>query len=135
MKNSFSTNEIFLNIHYYPSQFFFNYFFWFGRNKILKIFNISENNIISVKLAKVLLGYAPDVKWAPGLLNAVHTKIWKKYGWIQNTFGACESKAQFFECVMEMKKKSSYASFSVHYTPKMWKKSLTQMCLDSNNIV
>ncbi len=48
-----STNEIFLNIHY----FFLQNTFWFGRNNFCKIFNISENNIIiSVELAKVLLG-------------------------------------------------------------------------------
>jgi hypothetical protein len=39
-----STNEIFLNIQYYPSL----------EENIFENFNISENNIISVKLAKVL---------------------------------------------------------------------------------
>ncbi len=46
------TNEIFLNFHYYyPSQ----KKNWFGRNNFWKNFYISENNIISVELAKVLL--------------------------------------------------------------------------------
>jgi hypothetical protein len=38
-----STNEIFLNIHYFPSQYNFN---------LEEI--IFENNIISIELAKVL---------------------------------------------------------------------------------
>ncbi len=41
--------EIFLNIHYYPSQYFFDL-----EEIIFENFNILENNIItSVKLAKV----------------------------------------------------------------------------------
>jgi len=44
-----SKNEIFLNIHYYPSQYFFDL-----EEIIFEIFNISESNIISVELAKVL---------------------------------------------------------------------------------
>ncbi len=38
---------IFPTIHYVPSQY--------GRNNFFENFNISENNIISVKLAKVIL--------------------------------------------------------------------------------
>jgi hypothetical protein len=41
-----STNGIFLNIHYYPSQYFFDL-----EEIFFEIFNISENNIISVELA------------------------------------------------------------------------------------
>jgi phosphorylcholine metabolism protein LicD len=54
---SISTNGIFLNIHYYPSQYFFD----LGEIKFENL-NISENNIISAKLAKVISRYAPDVK-------------------------------------------------------------------------
>jgi hypothetical protein len=44
-ENFISTNGIILNIHYYPSQYL---------EKVIKFFsNISENNIIIVKLAKV----------------------------------------------------------------------------------
>jgi len=43
-----STNEIFLNIQYYLSQYFFIWTFIYFEN-----FNISENNVISVKLAKI----------------------------------------------------------------------------------
>jgi hypothetical protein len=42
-------NEIFLNILYFPSKFIFNL-----KKVIFENFNISENNIISVELAKVL---------------------------------------------------------------------------------
>jgi len=44
-----STNGIFLNIHYFPSQHFFDL-----EEMIFENFNIYENNIISVELAKVL---------------------------------------------------------------------------------
>jgi hypothetical protein len=40
---------MFLNIHYFPSQYFFDL-----EAISFEDFNISENNIISVKLAKVL---------------------------------------------------------------------------------
>ncbi len=43
-----STNGIFLNIHYFPSQHFLIWKKWFMKN-----FNFYENNIISVELAKV----------------------------------------------------------------------------------
>ncbi len=43
--------EIFLNIHYYRSQYFL---FFDLEDVIFENFNISENNIISVTLAKVL---------------------------------------------------------------------------------
>ncbi len=46
-----STNEIFQNIHYSLSQYFFDL-----GEIIFENFNIFENNIISVELAKVL-GY------------------------------------------------------------------------------
>jgi hypothetical protein len=42
-----STNGIFLNIRYFPSQYFFDL-----EEIIFENFNISENNIVSVKLAK-----------------------------------------------------------------------------------
>jgi hypothetical protein len=44
--------KYFLNIHYYLSQYFFD----LEKNIIFENFNISENNLISVELAKVL-GY------------------------------------------------------------------------------
>jgi hypothetical protein len=44
-----STNGIFLNIDYYPSQQFLD-----EEEIIFENFNIFENNIISVELAKVL---------------------------------------------------------------------------------
>jgi hypothetical protein len=47
-----STNGIFLNIHYYPSQKFLDEVEISYEN-----FNIFENNIINVELAKVLGGY------------------------------------------------------------------------------
>jgi hypothetical protein len=46
-----STNEIFLNIHYLSFTIFFDL-----EEIIFENFNISENNIISVELAKAL-GY------------------------------------------------------------------------------
>jgi len=42
-------NEIFLNILHFPSKYFFDL-----EKIIFENFNISENNIISVELAKVL---------------------------------------------------------------------------------
>jgi hypothetical protein len=45
-----STNGIFLNIHYFPLQYFL-----IRKQIILENFSISENNIISVELAKVLV--------------------------------------------------------------------------------
>jgi hypothetical protein len=53
-----STNDIFLNIHYFPSQHFFDL-----KEIIFEIFNIFQNNIISVELAKVL-GYFVCKSWA-----------------------------------------------------------------------
>jgi len=44
-----STPRIFLNIHYFSSQHFFDF-----EEIIFENFNISENNIINVKLAKGL---------------------------------------------------------------------------------
>jgi hypothetical protein len=47
LKKLITKNEIFLNINYYPSQYFFD----LGKI-IFENFNISENNIISVELAQ-----------------------------------------------------------------------------------
>jgi hypothetical protein len=44
-----STNGILLNIHSYPSQYFFDL-----EEIVFENFNNSENNMISVELAKVL---------------------------------------------------------------------------------
>jgi hypothetical protein len=59
-KKSFQTNGIFLNIHSYPSQYFFEK----NWEEIILEFNfkISENNIIRLKLAKVLGYYYLGVK-------------------------------------------------------------------------
>jgi hypothetical protein len=48
MPNQFSTHGIFLNIHYFPSQIFL--MIWM--KMFFENFNIYENNIISVELAK-----------------------------------------------------------------------------------
>jgi hypothetical protein len=51
---------MFLNIHYFPSQFFFNL------EEILfeNYFNISENNMISVELAKLLrYSWGSSLSW------------------------------------------------------------------------
>jgi hypothetical protein len=53
LKDSFQQMGIFLNIHYYTSQFFL---IW--KKIIFENFIISENNRISVELAKVLWYYA-----------------------------------------------------------------------------
>jgi hypothetical protein len=59
-----STNEIFLNIHYFPSQYFFDL-----KEIIFENFNISENNIISVELGKVLVSCL-DIGLLRGILYA-----------------------------------------------------------------
>jgi hypothetical protein len=56
--------EIFLNIHYYRSQYFL---FFDLEDVIFENFNISENNIISVALAK------------EGTMVYI---IWKQFRWI-----------------------------------------------------
>jgi hypothetical protein len=70
-ENFISTKfEIFLNIHYYPSQYFFDL-----EEIIFENFNNSENNVISVELAKVL-GYCQDQCW---LVLAFYKEL---LGWI-----------------------------------------------------
>jgi hypothetical protein len=45
-----STHGIYLNLHYFSSQYFFDL-----EEMIFENFNISENNVINVELAKVLV--------------------------------------------------------------------------------
>jgi hypothetical protein len=45
LKHPFSANGIVLNIHYFPSQYFFDL-----KEIIFENFNISENNIVGVEL-------------------------------------------------------------------------------------
>jgi hypothetical protein len=55
-----STNGIFLNIHYFPSKKIYL------KEIIFEIFSIFENNIINVKLAKVLRYML--VSWEPTVI-------------------------------------------------------------------
>jgi len=66
-----STNEIFLNIHY-----FLSFTIFFDLEEInFETYNISENNIISVKLAKVLLTAAQQVVKSIGLASTPNMSV------------------------------------------------------------
>ncbi len=67
-----STNGILLNIHYFPSQYFFDL-----EDIIFEIFNNFENNMISVELAKVptrVVGLAAPNKISIKFWNNVYNK-------------------------------------------------------------
>jgi hypothetical protein len=64
LKIFISTNGIFLNTHCYPFTVFCDL-----EEIIFEKFNISEHNIISVELAKVLGYLARNIPFLPPLLS------------------------------------------------------------------